>query len=64
MLSYRDRHLGRAAFLSLGQGRAKAKIFGAGKTAQKKVNLANNGSYSTNTIPCTHLDIVHSSQYV
>ena len=20
--------------------------------------------YSTNTIPCTHLDIVHSSQYV
>ena len=21
-------------------------------------------NYSTNTIPCTHLDIVHSSQYV
>ena len=40
MLSYRDRHLGRAAFLSSGRCRAKAKICGAGKQ-HKKVNFAN-----------------------
>ena len=46
------------------QGGRTWQPFVGGKNGHENIRQARIYNYSTNTISCTHLDIVHSSQYV